>query len=174
MKIPPGRHLWIIFLGLVLCLAGLLPACRSTLDNPQELIPFLKVELPGWKLAEGYPRAQRIKEKERSFLQAESLLSSGENTISVQIKAGAIAKEVAMCGQFQEENNNRKDYCRKIRIQGFEAVEMVSEKLKSAFLFILLGKKCLVTMKATEAEDTNALKELGNKIKLRELAALAK
>ena len=162
-----------ILLGLVLFLAGLTAACQSKLNNPQELVPFLKVELPGWKLAKGYPQAKRMQDKERSFLQAESLFSSGKSTIAVLIKAGDIAKEVDMY-KLLKEDNSRKDFCRRISIQGFKAVEMVSSKLKSAFLFILVGKHCLVTMRAANAGDTKVLKELGQKIKLRELAALAK
>ena len=173
-KNSPGSLLGVILLGLVLFLAGLTAACQSKLNNPQELVPFLQVELPGWKLVKGYPRSKRMQDKKRSFLQAESLFSSGKSTINVLIKAGDLAKEVAMCRQFREDNSSQKEYCRKIRIQGFEAVEMVSGKLKSAFLFIPLGDKCLVTMKATNLENTKALKELGNKINLRQLAALAK
>jgi hypothetical protein len=170
---PPARHLGAILLGLVLFLAGLTPACQSKLSNPQELVTFLKVDLPGWKLAEGYPQAKRMEDQERSFLQAEGLFSSGKSTITVIIKEGEIGKEVAMCKQLKE-NDNEKDYCRKTRIQGFEAVEMVSQKLKSAFLFILVNNKCLVTMKITDAEDSRVLKELGNKINLPKLAALVK
>ena len=174
MKNLPGRHQRVILLGLMLFLVGLVSACQTKLNNPQELVPFLKVELPGWKLAEGYPQAKRMQVKERSFLQAVSLFSSGESTITVLIKEGDIAQEVAMYQFLKKEDKTAKDPTRITRIQGFEAVEMVSKELKSAFLFILVGKKCLVTMKVTNSGDTKVLKELGKKINLRKLAALVK
>jgi hypothetical protein len=172
-KKPPRSHLKAMLLGLVLFLVVQAPACQSQLNDPQELVPFLKVELPGWKLAAGYPQAKRMQDKERSFFQAESILSSGKDTITVLIKAGEIAPEVGMFRLFREKNDE-KEYCQKTRIHGFEAVEMVSKDLKSAFLFILVGDHCLLTMRAIEAKDTKVLKELGQKIDLPKLAALVK
>ena len=174
MKHPPGRHLGAILLGLVLFLVGLTPACQSKISNPQELVPFLKVDLPGWKLAAGYPQAKRMQDQERSFLQAESHFSSGKSTLTVLIREGKIANELAMYKQLLQGKDSEKEHCQKTRIQGFEALEMVSLNLKSAFLFILVGDQCLVTMKVTDAEDTKVLKELGNKINLPKLAALVK
>ena len=174
MKNLPERRLGVMLLALTFLLAGLAPAVYAKLNDPQELIPFLKVELPGWKLAEGYPQANRLQDKERSFVQAVGVFSSGKSTISAFIKEGEIAKEVAMFKILKEKNDNEKDNSREISFQGLTAVEMVMKNKKLAFLFILVTDHCLVTMKVTEAEDTKVLKELGNKIDLSKLAALVK
>lgn len=152
---------------------GLTPACNFKLNDPQKLIPFLRVELPGWKLAEGYPRANRVQDKGRSFLLAEGLFSSGKSTISVIIRDGEIAPEVAIFKMLKE-SDNEKEYCRRIMVQGFTAVEMVMKEQKFAFLFIKVTDHCLITMKASEMADTKVLKDLSNKIDLPRLAGMVK
>ena len=162
-----------VLLALAVLLVGLAPASHAKLNNPQELVPFLKIELPGWKLAEGYPQVKRVQDEGRSFVQAEDVFSSGKSTINVFIKEGEIAKEVAMFKLFQE-NENEKGYCRLTTVQGFKAVEQVIKEPKYAFLFILVTENCGVFIKATESENTMVLKGLANKIDLQKLAALVK
>jgi len=171
VKESPKWRLGAIFPALAVLLAGL--ACHAKPNDPQKLIPFLQVELPGWKLAAGYPQAKRVQDKERSFPQAEAVFSSGKSTITVLIKEGEIAPEVGMFKMFKE-NDNEKGYCRKIMVRGFTAVEMVLKEQKFAFLFILVTDHCLVTMKVTEAADPKILKDLSHKIDLPKLAAMVK
>ena len=162
-----------ILLALAILLVGLAPASHAKLNDPQELVPFLKIELPGWKLGEGYPQAKRMQDEGRSFLQAEEVFSSGKSTVTVIIKEGEIAKEVEMFKAFQE-NDNEKGYCRRIKVQGFKAVELIIKELKNGFLFILVTDNCGVFIKGTEAENTKVLMNLANKMDLPKLAALVK
>jgi len=173
MKNPPGRRSGAVLLALAVISVGMAVPSFAKLENPLKLVSFLQIELPGWKLAEGYPQANRVQDKERSFLQADAVFSSGKSTISVFIKEGEIAREVGMFNAFRE-NEDEEGYCRKISFQGFKAVDQTIKKAKSAFLFILVAENCLVIMKATEAEDTKVLKDLANKIDLSKLAALVK
>ncbi len=172
-KKTPGGYNRALLLALAVLILGLTPACHSKLNDPQELIPFLKVELPGWKLTAGYPQAKRVQVKERSFLVGESLLSSGKSTISLVIRAGEITPEMGMFKAFKE-CDNEKQVCRNIKVQGFTAVEMVMKDQKIAFLFIRVTDHCLVTMKASEMADTQVLKDLSKKIDLPRLAAMVK
>ena len=161
-----GRSIWALLLVIAVLSLGLAPASHAKLTDPQKLVSFLKVQLPGWKVKDGYPKFERVKNKGQSYVEAQVIYTSGKSTVTVVImEGGGIAAEVAKVRKFALADNE-KGYCRKTAVQGFEAVEMVSKNLKSAFLFILVGDQCLVTMKVTDAEDTKVLKELGNKINL--------
>lgn len=162
-----------MLLALAVLWAGLAPAAQAKLDDTKKLIPFLKIELPGWKLAEGYPEVKRVRDEERAFVRADAVFASGKSTITASIQEGEIAREVGMFRAFQE-NEDQKGSCRKISVQGFKAVEQVITDAKFAFLFILVAENCLVSMKATESKDTKVLKDLANKIDLSKLAALVK
>jgi len=172
MKPIYSRFTWAIILAAVLSVV-LGPASHAKLTDPQKLVSFLNIELPGWKVKEGYPKSVRVQEKGQSYVEAQAFFTSGKSTLIAVVMEGEVSEEVAKVRKFPVANNE-KGYCQKTTIQGFEAVEIYEKMKKSAFLFIVLGDNCIIPMEGKEVESTKDLKALANKIDLRRLAALVK
>lgn len=169
-----GRRGWAILLALLVLALGLAPASRAELKDPQKLVSFLKIELPGWQVKEGYPKLERITEKGQTYVEAQVIYTSGKSTLTAVIMEGAtISEEVDKVRKFPKADNE-KEYCRTNTVQGFEAVEIYENGNKTGFLFILVADHCLIPIQGKEVESTKVLKDLVNKINLPQLAALLK
>ena len=167
------RRGWAILLVLAVLLAGLAPASHAKLKDPQKLVSFINIELPGWKVKEGYPKLERVKGKEGAYVEAQVIYTSGKSTLTAVIMEGEVSKNVADVKKFPMADNP-KGYCRKTAIQGFQAVELYEKAKKSAFLFIFVAPNCMISMEGKEVENAKALRDLANKIDLPGLAAAVK
>jgi len=174
MKPSYGRSIGALLLVIAVLSLGLAPASHAKLTDPQKLVSFLKVQLPGWKVKDGYPKFERVKNKGQSYVEAQVIYTSGKSTVTVVImEGGGIAAEVAKVRKFALADNE-KGYCRKTAVQGFEAVELYEKAKKTGYLFIFVAAECLIPMEAKEVGSIKVLKDLANKIDLPGLAAAVK
>jgi len=174
MTTSHGRRGWAIFLALAVLSLGLAPASHAKLKDPKKLVSFLQIELPGWQVKAGYPKFERVKDKAgKSFVEGQVIYTSGQSTITAVIMEGDVAGQIADVKKFPMADNP-KGYCRKIAIQGFEAVELYEKAKKSAFLFVFVAPNCMIPMEAKLVGSTKVLKDLANKIDLPGLAAAVK
>lgn len=167
------RRSWAILLVLAVLFVGLAPASQAKLKDPQKLISFLNIELPGWNVKEGYPKLEQVKGKGGSFVEAQIIYTSGKSTLTAVIMEGEVSASIADVKKFPKADNE-KGYCRTITIKGFEALEIYEKAKKTNFLFIFVAPNCMIPMEAKEVGSAKVLKDLANKIDLPGLAVAVK
>jgi hypothetical protein len=172
MKIFNRRFIWVGTLALVL-FVGLGPASQAGVNEPEELVSFLRIEVPGWQVKEGFPRWERVKGKQGTYLEAQIIYTSGQSTLTAVIMEGKVDDEIAQVKGFPESNNER-GYCRKTTVQGFQAIELYEKAKKTGYLFILVAKNCMIPLEDTQVDSTKPLTDLISRIDLRRLAVLVK
>jgi hypothetical protein len=155
-------------------LTGLAPAAHAKLKDPQKLVSFLQIELPGWKVKEGFPKLEKIKGKAGAYVESQVVYTSGKSKVTAVIMEGpGISPEVAEVRKFPL-SDDEAGYCRKTTVQGFEAVELYGKTEKKAFLFIFIAPNCMIPMRAEEVGSAKVLRDLANEIDLPGLAAAVK
>lgn len=172
MKALSWRFMWISILTVFLCV-GVEPVSQAEVNDPEQLVSFFRVEFPGWQVKEGYPRWERVKGKEGSYLEAQVIYTSGQSTLTAVIMEGKITAMIDQVKGFPVSDNER-GYCRKTIVQGFQAIELYEKSKKSGFLFILVAENCMIPIEGKEVDSTKPLLELISKIDLQKLVALVK
>jgi hypothetical protein len=172
MKAFNRRFIWVSILTLVLY-GGLSSASQAEINDPEQLVSFFRVELPGWQVKEGYPRWERVKGKQGPYLEAQVLYTSGQSTLTAVIMKGEITDMITQVKGFPE-SNNEKGYCRKTTVQGFQAIELFDKAKRSGYLFILVADDCMIPMEGNGIDSTKPLTDLTIRIDLRKLAVLVK
>ena len=176
MKPYYRRHFWVYLLVMAGLALGLAPVVHAKVSNPEKLVAFLKIDLPGWQVKAGYPKLARLKDKDKGqpYVEAQVLYTSGKSILTAVIMEGpGVSVQVAEVRKFPMVNNE-KGYCRKTAVQGFEAVELYEKAKKTGYFFIFVAAEGLITMEAKEVGSTQVLKDLASKIDLPGLAALVK
>jgi hypothetical protein len=172
MKALSWRFVWVCILVVFLYL-GLGPASQAEVNDPEQLVSFFRVELPGWQVKEGYPKWERVKGKQGSYLEAQVIYTSGQSTLTAVIMKGEITNMIDQIKGFPE-TTSEKGYCRKTIVQGFQAIEIHEKIKRSGFLFILVAEDCMIPMEGKEVDSTKSLMDLISRIDLQRLAALVK
>ncbi|MBM4274087.1 MAG: hypothetical protein FJ134_06465 [Deltaproteobacteria bacterium] len=173
MKPFSKRPIWAIILLAAVFSVVMGQVSHAKLTDPEQLVSFLKIELPGWQVEQGYPKLERIKRKGRSYVEAQIIYTSGKSALAAAIMEGEVSTHIADIKKFPKADNE-KGYCRKTTMQGVETVEIYDKRNKNAFLFLIVANNCMIPMEGKEVDSPKPLKDLANKIDLKRLAALVK
>jgi len=141
--------------------------------NFKELLPFVKIELPGWQLV-GEPKGTTVKSAPMMMSQAKAEYKSGDKSLEVAIVDSSFGAMAAMGMGFLKgvEVESTEESTKTIQVQGFQAVENFKHKNHEGQLTIMVSNRFIVTVEGQGLENTQVLKDAADKLELKKLAGL--
>ncbi|RLA89373.1 MAG: hypothetical protein DRG58_05310 [Deltaproteobacteria bacterium] len=142
--------------------------------NFKELLPFVKIELPGWELVKE-PEGMTMKHPGMMMSQAGAEYKSGEKSLEINVVDSSMTPMAGanfglMKGLEVESTDGT---TKNIEVQGFQAIEQYQQNDQEAHLTIMVGNRFIVNLKGEELENTQVLKDAAAKMDLNKLASLA-
>ncbi len=159
-----------MFLVFVLSLT---PTWAGDPVNFRELIPFVKLNLPGWGL-QGEPQGQTVKTPQMTMTEVEAHYVSGSKNLSVKIIDSSLGQSAYTGMGFLQgmEVDTSEETTRGATVNNFPAVETFRHQDKEARLTILVGGRLLVVLEGSQFEGVKELIIVAEQMDLAKLAAL--